>query len=110
MATAYFENTYTLSKHDDVKYKFKEINPIDLLSIVNEFEMYVANNVDASIYKKYSTTILENTLVLINDKWLPLKEGNNYYPVYLKTDLKSLREILDKFFVDIIKPVFTDAD
>lgn len=110
MITPYFEVEHTFKKHTDLKYKFKEINPIDLLAIVNEFELFISNNTDADIYKKYSSTILENTLVNINDKWIPLKEGNNYLPVYLKSDLKSLREVLDTFFIEVIKPVFIDAD
>lgn len=102
----YYEEIFTIESEPDLKFRFKEMSPIDILSICNE----IVNGVsDSEFYKKYLVSALENTEVQINSKWIPVKEGENYYPVYLKDDIRGLYEIVNKFFEKVIQPVFTKS-
>lgn len=95
-------------KVKDFTFRFKRLSPIDILAIANDIEIY-AGNYDTGLYKKYLSEVLENTEVSVNGKWLPVKEGNNYYPVSLADDYRSLREIVNRFFKEVITPVFTES-
>lgn len=104
----YWEEEFNISTNKDLKFRFKKMSPIDILAISNDIEMYAGNN-DSEVYKKYLIAVLENTEVKINNSWLPVKEGGNYYPAYIQDDIRGLREIVNKFFVDVIKPIFIDS-
>lgn len=104
----YWDKEFTVEGAKDLLFKFREMSPIDILTISNDVEMF-AGTYDNGLYKKYLTEVLENTLVKVNNTWLPVKEGNNYYPASLKTNLKALREITNNFFVEVIRPVFIDS-
>lgn len=105
----YWEKEFAISTQPSLKFKFKEQSPIDILAIANNVELY-ASNYDSELYKKYLTSALENTLVLIDKSWLPLKEGNNYYPSSMEYDLKGLREIGNLYFDEVIKPIFFTSE
>lgn len=104
----YYEKEFSIKSHPDLIFRFKKMSPIDLLAIANDVEMF-AGTYDSELYKKYLTSVLENTEVKVKDSWLPVKEGGNYYPAYLSDDLKGLREIVNNFFTEVIRPVFTDS-
>lgn len=107
--TKYYEEEFEVSTQKNMKFKFKNINTLDILTMSNEFEMYAGTH-DTKIYKNYIDEILTNTIVCINDKWYPVKEGGNFYPASLQLDIKGLREITNMFFTLVIKPVFQDSN
>lgn len=101
----YYEEEFKISTQPNLLFKFKEMSPILILNLATEMEIY-AGSYDSEVYMKYLASVLENTQVKVNGTYIPLKEGNNYYPVYMKKDLKGLREISNRFFEEIIKPTF----
>jgi hypothetical protein len=108
--TCYWEVEHKIKVQDkELVYRFKEIDPLDILSIASEMELYFQEK-DNDVYKKYLNDALSNTEVKVNTQWLPLKEGNNYYPAYMKSSLKALREIVNVFFSEVIIPVFTESN
>lgn len=105
----YWEKEFNISTQPNLKMKFKEQSPIDILAIANNVEMYVGTY-DSNLYKNFLNSALENTLVLIDKTWLPLKDGNNYYPVYMENDLKGLKEVANIYFDEVIKPIFFTSE
>lgn len=102
----YYEEEFTFGKDT---FRFKKMSPIEVLSIANQMEMYIGTN-ETEIYKKYLEEVLENTEVKVMDKWLSVKDGNNYFPAYIAEDYKTLRKIVARFFSEVIKPIFTESD
>lgn len=106
----YYEEEFEISTQKNLKFKFKNLSALDVLTMSNEFEMYAGTH-DSSIYKNYIDEILRATLVCINEKWYNLKEGQNVYmPSSIETDFKGLREITNKFFTIVISPVFQESN
>lgn len=106
----YYEEEFEISTQKNMKFKFKNLSALDVLTMSNEFEMYAGMH-DAGIYKNYVDEILRATLVCVNGKWYNLKEGNNLYtPVCMESDYKGLREITNKFFSLVISPVFQESN
>lgn len=101
----YYEEEFKVGKDT---FRFKKMSPIEVLSIANQMELYIGTT-ETDIYKKYLAEVLENTEVKVGDKWLPVKEGNNYLPAYLADDFRSLRQIISVFFDRVIKPIFTES-
>ena len=106
----YYEEEFEISTQKNMKFKFKKLSAVDVLTMSNEFEMYAGTH-EAQIYKNYVDEILRATLVCINEKWYNLKEGNNLYtPAVIETDFKGLREITNQFFTLVISPVFQESN
>lgn len=105
----YYEEEFEISTQKNLKFKFKELSALDVLALSDEYVMYLGTH-DSKIYKNYIDDILKSTSVCINDKWYPVKEGNNYYPASLANDFKGLREITNEFLELVINPVFQDSN
>lgn len=106
----YYEEEFEISTQKNLKFKFKKLSALDVLTMSNEFEMYAGTH-DSSIYKNYVDEILRATSVCINERWFNLKEGNNLYtPADIESDFKGLREITNKFFTIVISPVFQESN
>lgn len=88
-------------------FRIKDMAPTRLLAF-----KYVIDFDDMDATDKMFQFIFENIEVLINDKWMPLKEKNLnvYYPADIQTDLTALNEIVTYFINDYIKPVFMKSN
>ena len=88
-------------------FRIKDMAPTKLLAF-----RYVVDFKDMDATEKMFDFVFENVEVLINDKWMPLKEKNLnvYYPADIQTDLVSLNEIVTYFINDYVKPVFMKSN
>ena len=88
-------------------FRIKDVAPTKLLAF-----RYVVDFEDMDATEKMFKFIFENVEVLLNDKWMPLKEKglDTYYPIDIQTDLNALNEIVTYFINDYIKPVFMKSN
>lgn len=87
-------------KVKDNTFRIKEMNAIELLA----FKSQINFDKFKSVVDLYSL-VLENVEVKCGDKWLQVKDGNNYYPASIEKDVKSIEGILDNF-LQYLKEVF----
>lgn len=105
-----FEEEFEISTQKNLKFRFKKLSCLDVLAMSEDYVNYLANH-NSIVYKNYMDSVFRATEVCIHDKWYPLKEGNNVYlPADIENDYKGLREILVKFLVLVINPVFQDSN
>ena len=102
----YYEDEFELG---GFTFRFKNLDPIDLLAISEQFGIYL-NNFDTKIYKNYTNALLSNTLLRVNGQCLPVKEGSNYYPATIKDNLKLIKDIVNKFIESAIVPSFQESN
>lgn len=75
----------------DQIFRIKSMNAIEIFSLraVMDFEtMKGAMNTTAML--------LERLEVQCGDKWLPVKDGNNYYPAGIENDYASIEQLILK--------------
>lgn len=87
-------------KVNEQTFRIKKMNAIELLAFRTQIDFNDFN----SVIKLYSL-ILEKVEVKCGDKWLTVKEGNNYYPAGIEEDVKGIQKILDEF-LKYLKKVF----
>lgn len=88
----------------DVVYRIKKMNAIEILSLQNQISFN-----DYKESKKTIETMLEFIEVKIKDKWFSVKEKDNYLPVGIEDDLKSVQELISKM-INYIKEVFQKSN
>ena len=82
------------------QFRFKNLNAIEILSLQTQIDF---SNYEKSV--KTFNMILENTEINLGDKWLPVKDKKDYYPVGIENDYKAIDKI-SKLFLEEIKSVF----
>ena len=85
-------------------YRIKKLNAIQILA----FRTQVSFD-DFKASEKLYMLILENIEVQCNDKWLPVKQGNNYYPKNIEDDIETIERLLD-YFLEYLKEVFPKSN
>lgn len=103
----YYETEFTIEGLNDLSFRFKKMSPIDILACANSMLQSQENDV---LFKKYLITALENTEVCAMGKWLPVKEKGSdiYYPSGMEENLSAMFYITNRFFAEVVKPVFFD--
>ena len=81
-------------------YKIKKMNAIQILSFRTQIDF---DNYDK--VKNLYELVLENIEVQCNDKWLTVKQGNNFYPAGIENDVETIEKLLN-YFLEYIKEVF----
>lgn len=105
----YYEQELEISTQKNLKFRFKNINTITMMTMIHDFQMSSAI-AGAKFYQSYITALLENTEVCINEKWYPVKEGDHYYPAALTYDFRGFEEIFNKFYELVLSDVFQGSD
>ncbi len=106
----YYEEEFEISTRKDLKFKFKKLSSLDVLSLSDKYVQYLTLH-DSSIYKSYVDDVLRSTQVCIKEKWYNVREGNDLYmPADLEEDYKGLRDITNEFLLLVINPVFQDSN
>ena len=59
---------------NEKEFRIKKMNAVELLALRSQIDFEDYNST-----KTLYNTLLENMEVKINEKWLPVKEGNNFY-------------------------------
>lgn len=88
----------------DFTFRIKRMNAIELLAI----KSVIAFDNIKDLIETYSY-LLEKIEVKVKDSWLQVKQGNNFYPAAIETDV----EIIDSLITHIlqyIKSVFTKSN
>ena len=87
-------------------FRVGKISPVDLMAITTliDFEKFEAN-------KTLITFCLENTEVLVGEKWLPVKvKGREIYqPMGIESDFVALNEIFVWMMENVISKTFTKS-
>ena len=87
------------------KFRVKDLNAVELLALQTQLDFKNLQKTTSLFYY-----ILENTEVEIGDKWFSVKDGNTYYPLDIKNDVKSVNDIIDYFIENVLKPSFTQSN
>lgn len=85
-------------------YRIKQMNAIQLLAFKTQI-----NFDDFKKAESLYSLVLENVEVQVNDKWLQVKQGNNYYPAKIENDVEAIEEILNQF-LEYLKEVFQKSN
>lgn len=87
-------------KIKDYTFRIKEMNAIEALAFKTQINFDSFNNA-LELYN----LVLERIEVKCGEKWLPVKDGNIYYPNEIEKDIKSINEILNNF-LEYLKELF----
>lgn len=91
-------------KVNDYTIRFKQINPITLLSMQTLLDMKTTKKTE-----ELFTLILDNTEIEIAGTFVPLKKGNVYLPEGIEKDFDTLNKVLATFMEKVIQPLFTKS-
>lgn len=91
----------TLNEHE---FRIKKLNAIEVLAMRNVIDF-------ENFHKCVSTfdTILEKFEVKVKDKFMPVKDGSNYYPAGIEDDLDSIQTLISFFINDYMRPLFQSS-
>lgn len=103
----YYEEEIKIESEPNLTFRFKNISPVKILSMANEVLM---STQQGSQREHFLSEALEATEVKIGETWLPVKEGENYYPASIRDNLNALFQLTNLYFEKVIKPVFTGSD
>ena len=88
------------------QFRVGKISPVDLMAVTQiiDFEKFEAN-------KTLITFCLENTEVLIGEKWLPVKTKGReiYQPMGIENDFIALNQIYLYIMENVIAKTFTKS-
>lgn len=85
-------------------YRIKKMNAIQLLALRSSMNFDDSDKLQACFER-----FLENIEVQVkDDKWLQVKQGNDYYPANIEEDIDAIQELIHNF-VKYIKSVFTKS-
>ena len=92
-------------KIDNNEFKVRDMNMIEMMALRSQINY---DSFESTV--KFYNLILENMLVLINDKWIPVKEKdkNIYYPAGIENSDKI--EKLFNYFLEYVKTVFQKSN
>lgn len=87
---------------DGYQLRFKKISTPKLLSLATVIDLDDINKTE-ELYN----FILENTEIFLVDQWMPLKDGDTYWPNGIDENYTFLTSIIKTFNEEILKKVFT---
>ena len=82
----------------DFNFRVKELNAIDAFALRLQLKFN-----DYETAKRATALILSNLEVEIKGNWLPVKEGDSYYPVEIANDANAIDELCSKFLISFSK-------
>lgn len=87
-------------------YRIKKMNAIEMLAFRGRMSL-LNDSLDetAKIYDE----MLSHLEVKINDNWIQVKQGSNYYPAGLEDDLNAVEQLV-VFVVKYLKQVFQKSN
>ena len=88
------------------KYRIKKMNALEVLAFRGR--MTLLNDSVEETTKIYEE-MLSQIEVNINDKWLQVKQGSNYYPAGLEDDFETIEQLV-LFMVRYLKEVFQKSN
>lgn len=83
------------------KFRIKKMNVIELMAIRSTMNF---DDVD-KLQKTYGNMLERIELNVQDDKWIQVKQGNDFYPSSLETDIELTQELIT-FFLAYLKEVF----
>jgi len=98
----YYETSFKIKDYPK-EFRIKKISPVKILSIATQFG---EDSLEAT--ERIFTFALENTEVLILDKYLPVKEEGKevYWPNDIEDNILVLQELVTYFVKNVINIVF----
>lgn len=85
---------------NEKEFKIKKMNAVELLALRSQIDFE-----DYNTTKNLYNILLENMEVKINEKWLPVKEGNNFYPKSIEDDVEAIDKLI-QYFMNYLKELF----
>lgn len=94
-------------KINDYEFRIKKMNAIEVLAIQSQI-YFTSTKHSEQLFNE----ILERVEVRVDSTWLPVKEENvnSYLPAELETNPKLVKEIVEYFINDYIKPIFQKSN
>ena len=92
---------FVINEHE---YRIKKMNAIEMLALRSQ----IAFDNFADTMNFYNL-LLEKVEVKCGDKWLQVKDGENYYPAGIEEDVDAVDELIGKA-VEYLKSVFRKSN
>ena len=97
-------NAITETTIKNFTFRIKKMNVIELMALRSTISFDDTNKA-----QKTYNEMLERIELNVDEKWLQVKQGNDYYPASLEEDFE-LVEGLIKFFLQYLKSVFPKSN
>ena len=92
---------FVINEHE---YRIKKMNAIEMLALRSQIAF---DNFEDTM--NFYNLLLEKVEVKCGDKWLQVKDGENYYPVGIEEDVDTVDELIGKA-VEYLKSVFRKSN
>ena len=92
---------FVINEHE---YRIKKMNAIEMLALRSQIAF---DNFEDTM--NFYNLLLEKVEVKCGDKWLQVKDGENYYPAGIEEDIDTVDELIGKA-VEYLKSVFRKSN
>jgi len=92
---------FVINEHE---YRIKKMNAIEMLALRSQIAF---DNFEDTM--NFYNLLLEKVEVKCGDKWLQVKDGENYYPAGIEEDVDTVDELIGKA-VEYLKSVFRKSN
>ena len=92
---------FTLNNNE---FRIKKMNAIEVLAMRTQISFDTLEET-----MKFYNMLLEKVEVKCADKWIQVKDGENYYPAGIEDDIQVIDEII-KHVMDYLKTVFQKSN
>lgn len=92
---------FVINEHE---YRIKKMNAIEMLALRSQIAF---DNFEDTM--NFYNLLLEKVEVKCGDKWLQVKDGENYYPAGIEEDVDTIDELIGKA-VEYLKSVFRKSN
>lgn len=92
---------FVINEHE---YRIKKMNAIEMLALRSQIAF---DNFEDTM--NFYNLLLEKIEVKCGDKWLQVKDGENYYPAGIEEDIDTVDELIGKA-VEYLKSVFRKSN
>ena len=92
---------FVINEHE---YRIKKMNAIEMLALRSQIAF---DNFEDTM--NFYNLLLEKIEVKCGDKWLQVKDGENYYPAGIEEDVDTVDELIGKA-VEYLKSVFRKSN
>lgn len=89
---------------DKLTFRVRKMNAIEALALRTASDMKTTDNT-----MRFFNDILERMEVSVGGKWLPVKDGNNYYPAGLEDNAQLVKQLVEFFMGEFLTPLFTKS-
>lgn len=96
------QNEFKTQSH---KFRIKKMNAIELLALRTTLDF---DNIE-KLQESYNNMLERVEVNIKDDKWIQVKQGNDYYPAGIEDDLETI-EFIVKEFLGYIKSVFLKSN